>query len=93
MMPYKLKCTEAVTRQYLDSPREVQDAFFRVYQEISRDPTAGEPFLMVHVPGSTNIRRIRFEHGTITFRYKYHADDAEPQVYVLAWTPKKGESL
>ncbi len=67
----------------------MREAFFRVYQRLTRDPTAGQPYLMVGVPGSPNIRRIGFEHGTLVFRYKYDAQDAAPHVKILAWKPKK----
>ena len=89
-MPFEMECVIAVVSMLLEATPEVQQAFWRVVGRICEDPTVGEPILRHNVPGMLNVRKTRFEFGTIFYRYSWDDQDAAVHILVTGWKQPKG---
>ena len=84
-MPFEMECVRAVGTMYREASGEAQQAFDRTLASICRDPTIGEPLLKHNVPGALNVRKLRFEFGTIFYRYSWDDQDAAVHILVTGW--------
>ena len=84
-MPFELECVVGVARRAGKAPPDVQDAFWRTVARIGKNPTMGVPILKYNVPGILNVRKVRFEFGTLVYRYWWDEQDAAPQILVTEW--------
>lgn len=87
-MPFKMECRKVVWWRYHNSSAEVRKAFDRAVDDIFRDWMRGSPALN---HGSLNVRRYRFRHGVLTYRYQYDASDLSTHIEIIAW--KKAEEI
>ena len=57
---------------------------------VVREIPCGEPILKHNVPGMLNVRKVRFEFGTIFYRYSWDDQDAAVHILVTGWKQPKG---
>ena len=81
-MPFKMECTKVIWWRYFNSPPDVRKAFDRAVDDIIEDWMRGSPALDI---GSLNVRRYKFHHGVLTYRYQYDATDLSTHIQIIDW--------